>query len=452
MASHELIDAQFDRAVEIVQSLPKTGPIQTDYEEKLTMYSLYKQATVGNVKSPRPGIWDMLGRAKWDAWAKHKDLDPYEAKWLYVEALLKVLRKYSDKTVAMDLVQELESFGGDPSHIVLSGTLSKSPDSASSDSTASDGREPHYGHEALASPQHAQFQGEETDSTSEEEDAEDEAGELPIVNLTATSQANRPPSSLSSHRYRTPIAGSLAMSPPPVRGVPSTQPVPNFATPSAFADPIPTASPSLYPTSTYGEYYAGNSCGDSATPGQGYADHPQVQPQPAYYSSMRPASRPTLERAIENVQVHLAALSERLETLESRSLGPSRSHVSFSPRGIGTPSWANGRSSPHNGDGPRWDIDDLGMWSLVLNPLFHGIDKLRRLAVFFAQDERRSPTMIIVRRLCLDVSFLFCVIGIIGTIWRRSGVRRQEVRAALIVLWKAILGVKPDRIMVTRGV
>jgi hypothetical protein len=56
----------------------------------------------------------MLGRAKWyalwffyvsrvltlplrrDAWAKHKDLDSYEAKWLYVDALLKVssLRNY----------------------------------------------------------------------------------------------------------------------------------------------------------------------------------------------------------------------------------------------------------------------------------------------------------------------------------------------------------------------
>jgi hypothetical protein len=36
--SNELIDAQFDRAVEIVQGLPKTGPIQTDYEEKLAMY------------------------------------------------------------------------------------------------------------------------------------------------------------------------------------------------------------------------------------------------------------------------------------------------------------------------------------------------------------------------------------------------------------------------------
>ena len=39
MASHEqLVDAQFDRAVQMVQSLPKTGPIQTDYEEKLAMY------------------------------------------------------------------------------------------------------------------------------------------------------------------------------------------------------------------------------------------------------------------------------------------------------------------------------------------------------------------------------------------------------------------------------
>jgi hypothetical protein len=38
MDSRELIDAQFDRAVEIVQGLPKTGPIQTSYEEKLALY------------------------------------------------------------------------------------------------------------------------------------------------------------------------------------------------------------------------------------------------------------------------------------------------------------------------------------------------------------------------------------------------------------------------------
>lgn len=46
-------------------------------------------ATVGNVTTPRPSIFDMLGRAKYDAWAKQKDLDPKEAKWRYVETLMK---------------------------------------------------------------------------------------------------------------------------------------------------------------------------------------------------------------------------------------------------------------------------------------------------------------------------------------------------------------------------
>jgi hypothetical protein len=50
--------------------------------------------------------------------------------------------------------------------------------------------------------------------------------------------------------------------------------------------------------------------------------------------------------------------------------------------------------------------------------------------------------MIIVRRLCLDVSFFLCVIAIIGAMWRKSGVRRREVKNALVALWKAILGKK----------
>lgn len=34
--------------------------------------------------------------------------------------LSQVLRKYSDKTIAKNLVEELESYGGDPSNLVLS--------------------------------------------------------------------------------------------------------------------------------------------------------------------------------------------------------------------------------------------------------------------------------------------------------------------------------------------
>lgn len=53
MDPRQLIDAQFDRAVQIVQSLPKTGPIQTGYEEKLTMY---RYATVMRVMHDRSNL------------------------------------------------------------------------------------------------------------------------------------------------------------------------------------------------------------------------------------------------------------------------------------------------------------------------------------------------------------------------------------------------------------
>lgn len=38
----------------------------------------------------------LLGGSPWsrDAWAKHKDLDNYEAKWLYVDALMKVILQF----------------------------------------------------------------------------------------------------------------------------------------------------------------------------------------------------------------------------------------------------------------------------------------------------------------------------------------------------------------------
>ncbi|KAJ7095097.1 hypothetical protein B0H15DRAFT_828066 [Mycena belliarum] len=457
MSSHNLIDAQFDRAVEIVQGLPKTGPIQTGYDEKLTMYSLYKQATVGNVTSPRPGIWDMLGRAKWDAWAKHKDLDPYEAKWLYVGALMKVLRKYSDRTVSADLIQELESYGGDPANIVMSRTLSGSRQSDSSGSTASDDAPAaHYVQARQPTRPHA------TDPETSEEDTEDEADRVvPVIHEPMSgSQINRPPSSVSSNRYRTPMAGSLATSPPPIlHRVPETQPMPGFETPSAFGEPS-TPSTFFPQGSSYVGQFSESSRAELTSPPNNYPAHSQyreqaqVQPPRQYGVPSRPVSRPTLEYAIENVQAHLAALSERIESLESVSGRISRSRISVSPRVAGSPPWGPGRRSPAYGrDTHEWDLDDLGMWSLVANPISRGIDSLRDAAAFLARDENRSPTLVIVRRLCLDLSFLLCVLAVIRALWRKSGVRRREVNAALVLLWRAILGTKKvSRTMVDRGV
>ncbi|KAH9077382.1 ACBP-domain-containing protein [Lactarius deliciosus] len=420
MDSRELIDAQFDRAVEIVQNFPKTGPIQTGYEEKLTMYSLYKQATAGNVKSPRPGMWDMLGRAKWDAWAKHKDLDSYEAKWLYVDALLKVLRKYSDKTVARDLVRELESYGGDPANLVHSGmpsrvgpfkqliecagTFSRSPDS---DSSSSDGQDPGGVYRSAQVLHHARDDlGDLRESSaSEEETTDDETADLGAPEQTPA--LNRPQSSLSSHRYGTPGASSTLLSTP---AVPASQPQ-GLETLSAFGGSVYTSYP------------------------QPSAE--QACPPPHALSAAglphRPPSRIALERAIEIVQTQLAALSERIESIELHSSnarlasppGPSRS----------SPTFAGRRSPSGSRDVTRWDFDEMGLWA---------IPSLRQFAIFLSDSEGRSPTFVVVRRLFLDLSFIICALALTKTAWRRTG----PIRA----LWWAVLGKAPARSMADRGI
>lgn len=61
-------------------------------DQLLDLYALYKQATTGDVEGSRPGMLDMKGRAKYDAWAKRKGMSADEAKKKYV-ALVDKLEK-----------------------------------------------------------------------------------------------------------------------------------------------------------------------------------------------------------------------------------------------------------------------------------------------------------------------------------------------------------------------
>ncbi|KAH7888020.1 ACBP-domain-containing protein [Phlebopus sp. FC_14] len=441
MDSRQLIDAQFDRAVEIVQSLPKNGPIQTGYEEKLTMYSLYKQATIGNVNVSRPGIFDMLGRAKWDAWAKHKDLDPHEAKWLYVDALLKALGKYSDKTLARDLINELQSYGGDTENLVLSHTLTRSRASESSNSTSSDdhastSRALLYSESQVLRDTTLHSDEDEADHSSEDGEHGDEPRELPYVRDSG--QQPRPLS--SSSWYRTPITGSLAMSPPPQRAsVPAVQPLPNFETPSAFAEP--GSVPSTYPPASHTGRHSSPSR-DLPPQIRSALPHYKAQTSSRQYSaggSARPPSRVSLslEHAVENIQAHLAALTERLDSLESSiATQPQRSTISLPSRG------SSGRGSPpaHGVESLEWDVDDMGLWSLALKPVLRGVTSLQQLFFFFLRGEHQSPVLIIIRRLCLDISFTLSVLALLRIAWKKSRSRRTEVNAALVLLWGAVIG------------
>ncbi len=69
------IKKQFDAAVAASKSL-KDRP---DNNTMLKLYALFKQATVGDVEGKRPGFTDMVGRAKYDAWAAAKGKSADEA-------------------------------------------------------------------------------------------------------------------------------------------------------------------------------------------------------------------------------------------------------------------------------------------------------------------------------------------------------------------------------------
>merc|ERR1712146_601853 len=71
---------EFEKATEAVRNI-KTA----SNEDLLELYALFKQATVGDCSTGRPGILDQKGRAKWDAWKAKEGTNADDAKAKYVE-------------------------------------------------------------------------------------------------------------------------------------------------------------------------------------------------------------------------------------------------------------------------------------------------------------------------------------------------------------------------------
>lgn len=59
--------------------------------EMLQLYALFKQATVGDVNIEQPSFWNMVARAKWNAWNELKSTTSENAKKQYVALVSKLL-------------------------------------------------------------------------------------------------------------------------------------------------------------------------------------------------------------------------------------------------------------------------------------------------------------------------------------------------------------------------
>ena len=75
------LQAAFEQAVADSKQLSE----RPDNMTLLKLYSLYKQATEGDVQGKRPGFTDMVGRAKYDAWAALQGQSADEARQAYID-------------------------------------------------------------------------------------------------------------------------------------------------------------------------------------------------------------------------------------------------------------------------------------------------------------------------------------------------------------------------------
>ena len=73
-------NALFEQAAEAAKSLPE----KPDNDTLLKLYALYKQGTAGDVAGDKPGFFDFVGLAKYEAWEKLQGVSTEDAQDQYV--------------------------------------------------------------------------------------------------------------------------------------------------------------------------------------------------------------------------------------------------------------------------------------------------------------------------------------------------------------------------------
>lgn len=80
------LTAQFEQASQDVMNVAD----EPDNNTKLRLYALYKQATEGDVAGQKPGFFDFVGTAKYEAWEKMRGTSKDEAMEKYVALVRKL--------------------------------------------------------------------------------------------------------------------------------------------------------------------------------------------------------------------------------------------------------------------------------------------------------------------------------------------------------------------------
>lgn len=302
-------------------------------------------ATEGDIQTRRPGMFDMLGRAKWyvahtharDAWERQRGFSKQDAKQLYVESMIKILHRFEDRPVAISLMAELEAYSGDVAEQVMSGTLAETASIHSS----SVGQSPRQrALNAVPSVDESSLADEPPRApsrlppvTSVEGDTHTGSGSHDTI---TGSDMPRPAPRAAPEKARRADRGVL-----PVRGAPATQrraaPRPRASlarrdesmySGAAASDrgsrSFASAAPSLPPSDVPLAPHAGGPLGRYASSVGGRSGGPVPPARSALAKGARAGApgmgerAPELEESLRAIQASLTALTDRLDRAESR--------------------------------------------------------------------------------------------------------------------------------------
>lgn len=90
------MEQKFNIAAEAIKNVNMDA---VSNEEKLYLYSRFKQATIGKNNTEKPGWLDVKGKAKWDAWNELGDQSKEQAMAEYVAQA----KKYVSSDVSAQL-------------------------------------------------------------------------------------------------------------------------------------------------------------------------------------------------------------------------------------------------------------------------------------------------------------------------------------------------------------
>jgi acyl-CoA-binding protein len=78
---------EFEQAAKDIKGLTE----RPDNDTMLRLYSLYKQGSEGDVKGDKPGFFDFVGAAKYEAWEKLQGTSSEQAMKKYIDLVKKLV-------------------------------------------------------------------------------------------------------------------------------------------------------------------------------------------------------------------------------------------------------------------------------------------------------------------------------------------------------------------------